>query len=239
MIAHAAICSYGLLMMFGSYLFYPFDEEKWNMHSIPISKTKYYKTNAAEAVGMPNNAGLDNYWDRVLKQRLYPGKQYDRIVLVDHSSSGKSVDGFREAFVDVIKRAEEKKKISKDDSKAIRGMKMVFINVVDWRRRPGGGNEATPPKSKKIELIDTITLQGTNEGEIDVILADKDKHPRVACEYYPRRWYKTVKQCWEKDGGLENAKTQRTMIKEWNEKNGGLIGPSSTHNSPQAEGAGQ
>lgn len=57
------------------------------MHSLPISKTKYYDTDGADGKGIPTDEGLDRYWDKVLEQRLYaPGKKdYDRIVLVDHS----------------------------------------------------------------------------------------------------------------------------------------------------------
>lgn len=102
---------------------------------------------------------------------------------------------------------------------------MAFQNVVDYRRRSGGGHEAIPPISDKIHTLSVLTAQ-VEEGEIDVILADKDKHPRVACEYYPRRWHKSVQACWDHDGGKENALEQRAQIKEWNLKNGGLIGPS-------------
>ena len=221
-------------------MIYPFAEEggqgNANLWSIPVSKTKYYGVSGKqENKGVPNKAGLDNFWDRVLKQRV-DHKAFDRIVLVDHSSTGKSVDGFRKAFVEVISRAYEKKKINHKRAQALVDVPMKFINVVDWRRRPGNGQEATQPV--KVGLLATVTCDSA-EGVIDTILADKDKHPRVACEYYPRRWYKTVKDCWEKDGGFENAKHQRTLIKQYNEQHGGLLTVQPPANAQHGQAGGQ
>ena len=221
-------------------MIYPFADEggngNANLWSVPVSKTKYYGVSGVqENKGVPDNSGLDGFWDRVLKQRV-DHKNFDRIVLVDHSTTGKSVDGFRKAYVQVIRRAEDKKKISHTRAKNLIEAEMAFINVVDWRRRPDHGQEATAPK--KVDLLATITCKSA-EGVIDTILADKEKHPRVACEYYPRRWYKTVGQCWDKDGGLENAKNQRTLIKQYNENHGGLLTVRPAANAEPGQASGQ
>ncbi|KAL8829970.1 MAG: hypothetical protein Q9191_001695 [Dirinaria sp. TL-2023a] len=217
----------------GSYLIYPFDKGSYNMNSLPLSKSKIYKTNQQDGKGQPTNAGLDGYWDRVLKKRLN-NAAFDRIVVVDHSGTGKSVDGFRKAFVDVVNRAKDQKKIKSDDAKEIIQTPWHFINVVDWRRRPGSNNPTKDPTSSIIKKITKITFE-TPDDVINTILADEDKHPRVACEYWPSRWSESVKKCWEQDGTLEAAEEQRKSIEQWNQDNGGLISDTNPEKTPSEQ----
>ena len=196
-----------------------------------MSKSKIYKTNEQDGKGKPTNAGLDGYWDRVLAQRLGQAK-FDRIVVVDHSGTGKSVDGLRKAFVDIVNRAKDKKKIKEDEAKEIINTPWYFINVVDWRRRPDSKNPTKAPTSSIIKKISIITFE-TPDDVINEILADEDKHPRVACEYWPSRWSETVGKCWEEDGTLNEAKEQRDSIIKWNKDNGDLISATNPAKEPQ------
>ena len=216
-------------MSIGSYLLYPFDQTSLNVHSLPASKTKIYGTNQQDGKGKPSKKGLDRYFDKVLLQRL-DAAVFDRIVIVDHSGTGKSVDGFRVAFKDIINRAKDKNKLTKDEARKILDTPWYFINVVDWRRRPGSNNPTVNPQSDVIKKISIITLE-TGDDVINAILADENKHPRVACEYWPSRWDSSVKDCWAEDGTLEVADAQKMAIIAWNQANGGLI----DRNNPERE----
>ena len=190
-----------------------------------MSKTKFWGSNTAQGIGKASNAGLDGYWDRILSTRLF-AKQFDRIVLVDHSSSGKSVDGFRLAYSAILTRAYQQGKINQQQWNLYEvQIPMVFINVID-RRRSTGGSAAPPTPPLTVQTIATITAD-TNEGEIDRILADKEVHPRVAAEYPPKKWRRTVAQAWEDDPvhSKQNAIQMRARIKTYNENHGGLLVP--------------
>ena len=216
-------------MLIRSYLLYPFDQTSFNVHSLPASKTKIYGTNQQEGKGKASNKGLDRYYGKVLLQRL-DAAEFNRIVIVDHSGTGKSVDGFRVAFEDIIGRAKDMKKLKKDDAKRILNTPWYFINVVDWRRRPSSKNPTVKPKSDIIKKVSIITLE-TDDDVINAILADENKHPRVACEYWPSRWESSVRDCWAEDGTLGIAEAQKRAIIAWNEANGGLI----DRNNPERE----
>lgn len=218
-----------------SYLIYPFDEGSYNMHSLPISKTKIYGTDDDGGKGRATNKGLDGYWDRVLQPRL-AAKDFDRIVIIDHSGTGRSVDGFRKAFKDIVNRAKDQKKIPGDQAKKIIDTPWYFINVIDWRRRPDSSIPVQDPKTKAVKKISKVTLE-TKDGTIDKILADKDAHPRVTCEYWASRWEKSVGSCWTDDGGKAAADEQRKAIKDWckDTSNGGLLSPTNPPQEPKQE----
>ena len=203
------------------------------MHSLPISKTKYWNTNEKNGVGKATDAGLDRYFNKVLLERLDKQK-FDRIVIIDHSGTGGSIDGFRDAFKAIINRAYTKKKFDKKTRDGVLDTPWYFINVVDWRRRPDSKNPTVDPKTKIIKKISHITFESPND-VINGILGDEDKHPRVACEYYPARWEQSVQDCWKEDGILEAAKVQRQAILDWNTANGGLITTTNPPKQPKAD----
>ena len=171
---------------------------------------------------MPNSAGLDKYWDDHFQPALDSPIPIQRIVLVDHSGTGQSLNGFRLAFEDILNRAYQKQKISQTILQRMLNTEMVFINIVDFSRRPGGPNPATPPTHPRIRLIKTITLN-VEPGEINRVLGDEGYHYRVRCQYYPRRWGKPINQCWAEDGGRPQAIYQAAEIENYNRIHGGLI----------------
>ena len=203
------------------------------MHSLPISKTKYWNTNQKNGVGKATNKGLDRYFKKVLLERLEEDK-FNRIVVIDHSGTGASIDGFRDAFKAIINRAYDKDNLDKKTRNAILDTPWYFINVVDWRRRPDSNNPTIDPRTKIIKKISYITFQSPDD-VINGILGDEDKHPRVACEYYPARWEQSVKDCWKEDGILDAAKVQRDAIEDWNAANGGQLTATNPKKEPKAD----
>jgi hypothetical protein len=75
------------------------------------------------------------------KRALFDGndpKDIGRIVLVDHSSSGQSVDGFKLAFEDMVRVWHQRKGKSEDivnQAVADFSSKFGLINVIDYNRR--------------------------------------------------------------------------------------------------------
>ena len=225
-----------------SYLLYPFDQTSYNVNSLPMSKSRIYGTNEDGGKGKANNRGLDGYWQRVLEPRLTRA-EFNRIVIVDHSGTGKSVDGLRKAFKEIVNRAKDTKQIRGSDAKKYLDTPWHLINVVDWNRRPGSLNPTRAPTSSifqgKKPTIITFQVPGN---VINDILADEDKHPRVACNYWASRWGDTVAACWEEDKekpgsvvSLEAAQEQRDAIVRWNRDNGGLISATNPPKESRAE----
>jgi hypothetical protein len=79
-----------------SYLGLTFDQTKYNMGSIPMSSSKRY----GQPSFRPSETGLARYFDVFLRPMMQV--PITRFVLIDHSSTGKSVDGFRRAFLDMV-----------------------------------------------------------------------------------------------------------------------------------------
>ena len=225
----------------GSYLYYPFDGDAYTAFNLPISKTKLWGKDDKGGVGKATNAGLDAYWDNVLERRLKINKAFKRLTIVDHSGTGQSVDGFRKAFVALVTRASKVKvdgeyKCPPNVAKEILALPWHFINVVDYKRRPGGPNPVTNPTDPIIQKTTIITFESA-DNVINGCLGDEEKHPRVECEFPPKEWPIKVGECWDKqkeqtgDNKLAWAKEQRKAIQDWNTANGGLI----TKTNPSAD----
>lgn len=167
----------------------------------------------------PSKAGLLQYVDDILTPKLFQ-RPFKRIVLIDRSTKGDSLDGFRRAFVDMLDVAQRERSDTYTERvvKALKKKQMAFINVVDWKRQ----ETTVPPKSDKITQVAKVTVQ-SNEGFIDRLLRDNDPHPRLQPDYPPRLWVKTQKEAWKLQGGSGNKKDQVEAIIKFNQYHGGLL----------------
>ena len=84
------------------------------MFPIPMSKTKWYRNqeanNEEKALATPKSGGLENFYTEVIRDKIV-GRGINRIILVDHSSSGRSVDGARRAIIDSMKAGGDRKSV--------------------------------------------------------------------------------------------------------------------------------
>ena len=79
---------------------YNFDQsQNSRLRPIPISKTRYYKVSPD---GTPTKKGAQNYYRDIIRNKV-AGKAITRFVLVDHSSTGGSVNGARQAILESMK----------------------------------------------------------------------------------------------------------------------------------------
>lgn len=206
------------------------------MKSIPISSTKKYGQPDFKA----SSKGLARYFDKILKETLVDGngkdKDIKRIILVDHSSSGQSVDGFKKAFGDMVRAAYKKEGNSADvaNKAAIRfSDKLQLINVIDYIRGPKGNDDITDPEN--VHVIDRIDLGKANQ--VNILLGDKRAHDRITPDYPPAKWEQPARESWGNDGSdktrpkispkdeKQNGRLMEESISKWNQENGGLIAP--------------
>jgi hypothetical protein len=198
------------------------------MKETPASNTRQYGTLGGQNSIIATRDGAHRYFDKVLSPTL-EGKEIGRIILVDHSGSGKSVDGFYLAFLDAAyayKGIKEMDAGNEDwDAPATtfrqyyEAIPWYLINIVDFDRRPDGSNPAIPPRY--VQLLDTITVG--KSGELNSLVGDSRSHPRVTPDYPPTKWEIPIKDCWEKDEE-KLANDMKKSIINYNKKHGGLIG---------------
>ncbi|MCJ1247617.1 hypothetical protein MMC30_004832 [Trapelia coarctata] len=181
-------------------------DSSFNVHALPISGTRDYGTEGHKA----SEQGLKKYY----KDILYPAlmvKPVARIVLVDHSGGGGSVDGFRQAFLAMVRAGQP------DSLESLTNIEMVLINVIDEGRKQGGSNPVEDPKT--VRVLIKIYLPG--EGYLDTIVVGK-AHPRVTPDYPPGKWEIPFDKAWKT--GEEKAALQLVnSVVDYNKKNGGLV----------------
>jgi hypothetical protein len=176
------------------------------MHSLPISSTRdYYKLG-----NIPTNAGLKRYYEQVLHPKLKKAP-FDRIVLLDHSGTGQSVDGFRRAFHDIVQAGYPE---ILDD---IMNIPMVLINVIDEYRRPNGKLPPTDPKNVPV----LAKFYPPGKGVLNAIVGGV-VHPRVTPDYRAPNWENPIKDSWRK-GEKAAAQELEQQIVDYCQKNGGLV----------------
>ena len=195
------------------------------MKEIPASKTReYLKTEVASF------QGLYRYFDKVMMPTLVE-KQVGRIILIDHSGSGASVDGWFLAFLDSVSARWGKEVFdaggdwrNSEPAKRARAyydsIPRFLINVVDYDRRPDGPRPAIPPES--VVVLDTITVGVSNE--VNRLVGDKKAHDRVTPDYPPSKWEIPIKDSWASANEQDYATLMKNDIINWNKQNGGLIG---------------
>lgn len=177
------------------------------MHSLPISGTRDFETKPEDK---PTQKGLERYYKKVLHPKLTK-TEFNRIVLVDHSGGGGSVDGFRKAFHDMVQAGNPK---ALDD---LMKVPMVLINVIDELRKDGGPRPVIKPKD--VQTIAKFFPPGKDH--LNKIL-DGKAHPRVTPEYPPPQWETPIKDSW-KPGQQAAAARIEKQVKEFCAKNGGLV----------------
>ncbi|KAF4627940.1 hypothetical protein G7Y89_g10213 [Cudoniella acicularis] len=192
----------------GSYLIYPFDTSKYQMKAIPNSKAKHYGTPGFT----PTEEGLERYWNLIVGPPLL-GRNIERIILVDHSGSGQSVDGFRRIVLDACQVAITKSRGAADGITArndVAQIPMYLINVID-QSRSGTTNPIVDPQT--VPVLAKLTVSG--KGVVNKLLGDERRHPRVQPEYPPEKWEQPAKNSW----ASEEEKADGTTMSV--NKNGG------------------
>jgi hypothetical protein len=198
------------------------------MKETPASNTREYQSLGPNEV-MGTVVGLTRYFEKVLAPTL-ENKEVGRIVLVDHSGSGASVDGFQRAFLDAAYMYDATKEIEAGNTEGAHGNATIFreyyenvpwylLNVVDFDRRSDGPNPPTAPRW--VEVLDVITAG--NSGELNKLVGDTRSHPRVTPDYPPNKWEVPIKDCWGR-GEEAMAKNMKDSIIRYNKNHGGLIG---------------
>lgn len=176
---------------------YNFDQSQTSrLRPIPISKTREYK---ATPNGSPSKEGAQNYYRDILQNKL-AGKAITRFVLVDHSTTGGSVNGARRAILEIIKAAADRQIYDH-----FKTLPWGLINLVD-----AGTTQITDPDADKIMVMARLRIG--NPGELNRLVGDRQVHDRVEVEYYPLRWEKTVGYWWGVDGGKPQAVSLRRQI---------------------------
>ncbi|KAF2107189.1 hypothetical protein BDV96DRAFT_654037 [Lophiotrema nucula] len=217
----------------GGYLAYCFDHPR--MGPIPLSKSRsYYRLEPSERQSDPHGYGVipDKDTDHMLEyyhNYLWPkfgGKAVDRIILVDHSSSGRSVDATRAILMDCI--WQRYRQLERAPSQ--------FYNDWDWsgkfllynfigRRKQFSDGTFDVENPKRVPIFRQFTAGGNHE--VDHLLADEGYHDRVQAEYYPRRFDRTTTDIWAADGGFPQAQRMRQQIRDYvrSRNNGQLLSP--------------
>ncbi|KAF4629925.1 hypothetical protein G7Y89_g8217 [Cudoniella acicularis] len=200
----------------GSYLALPFYPEAYSMiKGVPASKTREYKT----AEYMPTEAGLVNYFAQELAPLVVGKDNINRIVLIDHSGTGRSVDGFYEAVLDMVVAyyGNGDEAAGAAARATFSEIPVVLINVIDASRQTT--NVPTPPQV--VELLATIIVG--QPGALNRLVGDKTSHPRVQPDYPCTYWEFSAGDCFT-PGERNDALAMVHDIIKWNEDNGGLIG---------------
>ncbi len=195
------------------------------MKEIPASNTREYRISIEGTY-----QGLYRYFDKVMMPTLV-GKEVGRIIMIDHSGSGDSVDGWFLAFLDSVSARWGRTEgdaggdwANSEPAKAARAyyesIPRFLINIVDYDRRPDGPRPAIPPKY--VDVLDTITVGGS--GEVNRLVGDKKAHDRVTPDYPPEKWNIPIKNSWASANEQSYATLMKNDIINWNKQNGGLIG---------------
>ena len=171
------------------YLFYVYtdaEQAERQMHSVPISRSGEEANLAVDLPAKPSKDQMRLYYQNVLNPILN-GKTFDRLVLVDYSWEGESVDGFKtllEFFSTTSTLHSSKNAIDNP----------VFINMNtpdDVQKEPG--------------TMSTVAVVG-DEAHFDAMddLAD-GRITRVVAAFDRRQWGKSIQ---EVNAGIEPGRTQ-------------------------------
>ena len=178
-----------------------------------MSGTRDYRKDAKNT---PTKKGLKRYYDQILQKRL-KAAPFNRIVLVDHSGGGGSVDGFRTAFWEILHTG------SPEFAKDVFQVPMVLINVIDELRKPDSSKPVVDPKT--VPVLTKIWIAG--EHLVNRMLGDEKIHSRLVPSYPASQWETPVKDSWSSKD-KDAATDLKNQIISYMNKNGGLI----ANNSP-------
>ena len=216
----SAVEALTLLASYISFSFKPFDKDDpttYNTYRLPMSDTKNWEMTRR---GTASTEGMQDYnyyfFLRALSQR-----QFNRIILVDRSTKGESVDGVKKIISSLLSRARHDGQITSDFENHVNAnVPMYLINLVDWRRM-GPDDPTTPPRD--VTQLARVTIRDA-PGAVDTLLRDAEIHPRIYPDYYPSRWDRSIDDVWRRTGGSGNARLQREALINYNSGiGGGLI----------------
>lgn len=196
-----------------SYLIYPFHRDAiatYRMKAIPNSKAKFY----AQRGYMASQAGLRRYWQYNLAETL-ENQHVPRIILIDHSFSGRSVDGFRSELLDAAHAGG-----GEAESNRLSHVPMWLINVIDGGISP---NSVTNPTSLRTGGVLAKLSEG-RAGLVNRMVGDEGRHPRVQPDYPPTKFEVSARSCWS-SSDRQYAQDFQNKIIVWNQRHGGLIRP--------------
>jgi hypothetical protein len=153
----------------------------------------------------------------------------DRILLVDHSSQGKSVDATKAILRDVMRAAAPH--VPQINQRRYRQVPFALINVIDSRKTfkfLGVYLWVSGIKNPQTVRLDTVITASKN-GQIDRLLGDEGHHFRNQVDYWPARFDTRTIDLWDADQvGWRNAERIRTQIRNHVEANNNnvLMSPS-------------
>ncbi|KAF1948155.1 hypothetical protein CC80DRAFT_541145 [Byssothecium circinans] len=207
----------------GGYLAYCFDNQRFK--PIPMSGTRKYemyehRENDPEGKGVLRN-GVDDlikYYDDLIERKIR-GLRINRIMLVDHSSSGRSVEATRLLLVTMFQQ--------KGVWDQFRGVQWGLFNVIDKSKvvndRIVG---VTPPRG----FLDPILMVGGEPGHVNKLLGDERRHYRCQADYWPSRWHLDLDTVWtygNRPAATAIRQQIRNAVRERN--NGRLLDPNPTN----------
>ncbi|KAF2013263.1 hypothetical protein BU24DRAFT_411027 [Aaosphaeria arxii CBS 175.79] len=233
----------------GSYMNYCFNHPR--MGAIPMSKARRYeqfsdRENDPEGYGkLPGNdwgtkgAHLTEYYARYLRPKFLVTQEDDshqvadgliinRFLLVDHSTSGRSVDATKLLIDHVFHFAKRYKgRFAELEARNYDAVPFSIFNVLDKKDtvRIGGhrGAKFSLKAPKTVKLIGDFWVG--SKGDVNRILGDGDHHYRNQVDYWPARWNADTGYWWM----LEPEKKQqaveiRAQIKKYvRDHNGGRL----------------
>ncbi|KAF2011205.1 hypothetical protein BU24DRAFT_485811 [Aaosphaeria arxii CBS 175.79] len=233
----------------GSYMKYCFDHPR--MGALPISKARRYEGVAeASREADPDNYGklpgndwgkkgavLADYYGRYLRPKFLAidedgtvgvpgGMEINRFLLVDHSSTGKSVDAtklilYHSLYYAALVQDDPYPEVKKQNYAK---KPWALFNVIDKRktkrltlmgdRRPDMEQITNP---KDVTVVKHFWVGG--DRDVDKILGDEDRHYRNQIDYWPARWNQPVTHYWAQDQTKKNQADQiRKQIKDYVKK---------------------
>jgi hypothetical protein len=178
----------------------------------------------------PSETGLARYFDVFLRPMMQV--PITRFVLIDHSSTGKSVDGFRRAFLDMVYYYGLEQGATPEGAQAGKTfyakIPMVLINIVDYNRREHGPRPVIDPESVPVDAI----YHDGGPGEVNKMVGDEKNHDRVTANYPPEKWHISDARCWGSKtispiNEYTNGRAMRADIVDWNKRHYHLITPDS------------
>lgn len=188
------------------------------MKPIPLSKArKYYRYEGHDAdpegFGIPKNRynaaaptdDLQNYWKLHIKNKV-SDLRIDRIVLVDHSSTGRSVEATKQILKDAFRRGRAGARFM--------NVQWALFNVVDARKIVMRDGRLIYDVRDPANFNEVQVMHDGQPHEVDRLLGDENHHDRCQANYYPRRFDRDLKQIWDKDGGMPLARLIRTQIRD-------------------------
>jgi hypothetical protein len=169
---------------YGSYTGLLFDQGLYNMASIPKSRTKWYGQ-----LGDRATQTLRLYFKEILWPTMWD--EITRFVLVDHSGSGRSVDSFRHAFLDMVATYRQYEELADQQTvnnavEYYRAIPMVPINVIDYKRHTSSSRPVI--NTIPVPVVAEICVGHSSEGYR--LLGDNTAHDRVTASYPPAKWEK-------------------------------------------------